>query len=135
MVTTLTNLNQLALNCETLGLRPKIQLGDIFWVANRFLRNKAFRVRDSDDGYHAVIVASVHQHSVEVRILTSKVETYLDRGILYVPGSEARLRRTSVVLTHETCHQTIPTSAVLQRNYLGWVEPAVLCLVTQHDNQ
>lgn len=129
MRTTLKGFKELARRSDALGLKPRSQPGDLYWVANRVIREENRRfwfANNTDDHYHPVLVISMEGECANIRMLTSGVDRYKHRGMSYTPGPDAGLKDTSLILTQENYRLRVPAAALEQRNYKGNCGHAVL---------
>lgn len=105
----------------------KVKRGDVYWVENRLLENSAVNFGDTSSGnLHPVVVVKNRRGRADIRIMTSKTERYDNRGIVYKPTSDVRLKRTGVIVTIPDSHQRVPVGSLQSDNYLGNVGSKVL---------
>lgn len=127
MTTVLQSFKDLASWGEDFGLHPKIEVGSVFWLGNRHLVGPGLEFAACGErDRHPVVVVAAEDGYADIRVMTSKVEEYLHRGILYVPGPVDRLIGKSVILTASFCHRRIPLELLRQGDYLDNVGPKVL---------
>ena len=92
MTTTLGTFQELAQQAESLGLYPKVQPGDVFWVPNRILKRYTLSFQAmAEENFHAVVVVSVGSRKANARVMTSKVQRYWRDGVPYTPVAEVAL--------------------------------------------
>ena len=107
--------------------RGKLKKGDIYWLENRLLENSAIQFGETTSGdLHPVVVVGHRSGKARVRVMTSKIERYENRGIIYRPTSDVRLKNTGVIVTIPDSHQQVPAASLQSSNYLGNVGPRVL---------
>jgi hypothetical protein len=134
MTTTLSTFNQLAQQAESLGLNPKVQPGDVFWVDNRILKRYTLSFRHMpDENNHAVVVLSVGSRNANIRVMTSKVQRYRRDGLLIMPMPEVALRRPGIILTRKPLRRRVPLTSLAQTKYLGNIGPGVLQRIRRHE--
>jgi hypothetical protein len=134
MTTTLSTFNQLAQQAKSLGLNPKVQPGDVFWVDNRILKRYTLSFRHMpDENNHAVVVLSVGSQNANTRVMTSKVQRYRRDGLLIMPMPEVALRRPGIILTRKPLRRRVPLTSLAQTKYLGNVGPGVLQRIRRHE--
>ena len=105
----------------------KLKRGDIYWVENRLLENSAVIFDDTSSGnLHPVVVVKRRFGKAHIRVMTSKTERYDNRGVLYKPTSDVRLKRPGVIVTIPDSHQRVPVASLKSDNYLGNVGSKVL---------
>ena len=98
----------------------KVKRGDVFWVENRILENSAINFDDTSSGnLHPVVVVRIRFGKAKIRIITSKTERYDNRGIVYKPTSDVRLKRTSVIVTIPDSHKIVPVASLQSDNCIG----------------
>ena len=77
----------------------KVKRGDIYWVENRILENSVINFDNASSGnLHPVVVVRTRFGKANIRVMTSKIERYDNRGIIYKPTSDVMLKRTGVIV-------------------------------------
>ena len=105
----------------------KVKKGDIYWVENRLLENSAVAFDDTSSGnLHPVVVVKSRFGKANIRLMTSRTERYDNRGVVYKPTSDVKLKRTGVIVTIPDSHQRIPVAGLQSDRYLGNVGRKVL---------
>ena len=105
----------------------KVKRGDVYWVENRILENSVINFDNASSGnLHPVVVVRTRFGKANIRVMTSKIERYDNRGIIYKPTSDVMLKRTGVIVTIPDSHQRIPVASLQSDNYLGNVGSKVL---------
>lgn len=100
--------------------KNKVTRGDIYWVENRLLENSAINFDDASSGnMHPVVVVGTRFGKAKIRIMTSKMERYSGRGVIYKPTSDVKLKREGVIVTIPDSHQKIPAASLQPDRYLG----------------
>jgi hypothetical protein len=112
----------------------KVKRGDVYWVENRLLENSAVRFEDTSSGnLHPVVVVGVRSGKASIRVMTSRTERYDNRGVLYKPTADVRLKRTGVIVTIPESHHIVSVSSLKSDNYLGNVGPKVLSQIRKSE--
>lgn len=134
MTTTLNTFKDLAQQAESLGLHPRVQPGDVFWVENRILKRYTLSFRHmTEENYHAVVVLSMGSRNANIRVMTSKVQRYRRDGLLIMPMPEVALRRPGIILTRKGLRRRVPLTSLAQTKYLGNMGPGVLQRIRRHE--
>ena len=105
----------------------KAKKGDIYWVENRLLENSAIKFDDASSGnLHPVVVVGKRFGKAKIRMMTSQTDRYDNRGVIYKPTSDVKLKRTGVIVTIPDSHQRLRVSSLQSDKYLGNVGRKVL---------
>lgn len=114
----------------------KVKRGNVYWVENQLLENPAINFDDTSSGnLHPVVVVRIRFGKAKIRIITSKTERYDNRGIVYKPTSDVRLKRTSVIVTIPDSHKIVPVASLLSDNCIGNVGSKTLKQIRKSERE
>ena len=134
MTTVSTSLKQLPRQLDAQGVRLTILAGSVYRVENWWLQNEVFRFAHlAVDDFHPVLVVSVEDGYVNVRLMTTQIERNRDNGVPYTPDHDVDLDKPSMILTKKGYHLRLPTYVLRQTHYEGNVGPDVITWLRLHE--
>ncbi len=120
MTVSFKSLKEFSIQAGEYGFKAKVEEGDIFWVPNRKLHNKKLWFENNgDEDLHPVVVNLADGPRAKVMVMTSKVEKYRSKGIIYVPGPDVRLKGPGLIITDSRCKVIVGVTELEQRFYRG----------------